>query len=120
MRISDCSSDVCSSDLLIRDVLVLPQTAGSLTFLGAMFIVLLAPIFSGLWGWLDRFGANPSKPGKSAFGLLFAGLAFVPLAYAAERVGASGAMSPGWWLVLASFILESTEARRVGKNGGRT
>ncbi|MDP2183848.1 MAG: oligopeptide:H+ symporter, partial [Xanthomonadales bacterium] len=36
--------------LLIRDVLVLPQTAGSLTFLGAMFIVLLAPIFTGLWG----------------------------------------------------------------------
>jgi len=95
--------------LLIRDVLVLPQTAGSLTFLGAMFIVLLAPVFTGLWGWLDRFGANPSKPGKSAFGLLFAGLAFVPLAFAAEQVGATGVMASVWWLVLAYFILEIGE-----------
>jgi len=95
--------------LLIRDVLVLPQTAGSLTFLGALFIVLLAPVFTGLWGWLDRFGANPSKPTKSAYGLLFAGLAFVPLAFAAERVGATGVMASVWWLVLAYFILEIGE-----------
>src|SRR3546814_20855050 len=40
---------------------------------------------------------------------LFAGLAFVPLAYAAERVGASGAMASVWWLVLAYFILEVGE-----------
>src|SRR3546814_1948365 len=40
---------------------------------------------------------------------LFAGLAFVPLAYAAERVGASGAMASVWWLVLAYFILEIGE-----------
>ncbi|MCB1627931.1 MAG: oligopeptide:H+ symporter [Xanthomonadales bacterium] len=94
---------------LLRDLLVLPQTAGSLTFLGAMFIVLLAPIFTGLWGWLDRFGANPSKPIKSAIGLVFAGLAFVPLALAAEEVGATGAMASVWWLVLAYFVLEIGE-----------
>jgi len=95
--------------LLVRDVLVLPQTAGSLTYLGAMFIVLLAPLFTGLWGWLDRYGANPSKPTKSALGLLFAGLAFVPLAFAAEQVGATGAIASVWWLVLAYFILEVGE-----------
>ncbi|MFL6591290.1 MAG: peptide MFS transporter, partial [Luteimonas sp.] len=39
---------------LLRDAVVLPQTAGSLTYLGALFIVLLAPLFSVLWGWLDR------------------------------------------------------------------
>lgn len=95
--------------LLLRDLLVLPQTAGSLTFLGAMFIVLLAPIFTGLWGWLDRFGANPTKPTKSAIGLLFAGLAFVPLALAAEQVGATGVMASVWWLVLAYLVLEIGE-----------
>lgn len=95
--------------LLIRDVLVLPQTAGSLTYLGAMFIVLLAPVFTGIWGWLDRFGANPSKPTKSALGLLFAGIAFLPLAFAAEQVGATGAIASVWWLVLAYFILEVGE-----------
>ena len=33
------------------------STGGSLTYLGALFLVLLAPVFTGLWGWLDRFGA---------------------------------------------------------------
>ncbi|WP_332309388.1 peptide MFS transporter [Pseudomarimonas arenosa] len=95
--------------LLVRDLLVLPQTAGSLTFLGAMFIVLLAPIFTVLWGWLDRYQLNPTKPTKSAIGLLFGGLAFIPLAMAAEQVGSTGQMASVWWLVLAYFILEIGE-----------
>ncbi|GAB2522517.1 peptide MFS transporter [Lysobacter humi (ex Lee et al. 2017)] len=94
---------------LIRDVLVLRQTAGSLTFLGAMFIVLLAPLFSVLWAWLDRRGLDPSKPVKSALGLMFAGLAFVPLALAAQSAGASGVVESVWWLVLAYFLLELGE-----------
>ena len=95
--------------LLVRDLLVLPQNASSLTFLGALFIVLLAPAFSGLWGWLDRFGANPSKPIKSAIGLLFGGLAFVPLALAAQQAGETGVMASVWWLVAAYFVLEIGE-----------
>ena len=95
--------------LLVRDLLVLPQTAGSLTFLGAMFIVLLAPVFSVLWGALGRCGRDPSKPVKSAIGLLFSGLAFIPLALAAQQVGATGEMASVWWLVLAYFVLELGE-----------
>ena len=94
---------------LVRDVLVLPQTAGSLTFLGALFIVLLAPTFSVVWAWLGRRGRDPSKPVKSALGLMFAGLSFIPLAWAAEHAGASGAMASVWWLVLAYFVLEVGE-----------
>ena len=94
---------------LIRDVLVLPQTAGSLTFLGAMFIVLLAPTFSVVWGWLGRRGRDPSKPVKSALGLVFAGLSFIPLAWEAEQAGATGALASVWWLVLAYFVLEVGE-----------
>ena len=95
--------------LLMRDLLILPQTAGSLTFLGSMFIVLLAPIFTFLWSWLDRYRADPSKPFKSALGLLFAGLSFIPLALAAQEVGVTGAMASVWWLVAAYFILEIGE-----------
>lgn len=95
--------------LLVRDSVVLPQTAGSLTYLGALFLVLLAPLFSGLWGWLDRRGADPSKPVKSALGLLLAGLSFVPLLWAAEQAGATGQQASVWWLVLAYFILELGE-----------
>lgn len=95
--------------LLVRDCVALPQTAGSLTYLGAFFLVALAPLFSALWGWLDTRGADPSKPAKSAVGLLFAGLSFIPLALAAQQVGATGAMASVWWLVLAYLILEIGE-----------
>lgn len=95
--------------LLLRDCVVLPQTAGSLTYLGALFLVLLAPLFSGLWGWLDQRGADPSKPLKSALGLVLAGLSFLPLMWAAQQAGASGAQASVWWLVLAYFILELGE-----------
>jgi POT family proton-dependent oligopeptide transporter len=94
---------------LLRDVLALPQTAGSLTYLGALFIVLLAPLFSVLWGWLDRRGMDPSKPVKSALGLLLAGLSFIPLAIAAQQAGASGELASVWWLVLAYLVLELGE-----------
>jgi POT family proton-dependent oligopeptide transporter len=95
--------------LLVRDCVVLPQTAGSLTYLGALFLVLLAPVFAALWAWLDRRGLDPSKPVKAAWGLVFAGLSFIPLAWAAQQVGISGQMASVWWLVLAYLILEIGE-----------
>jgi len=42
-------------------------------------------------------------------GLLLAGLSFVPLALAAQQVGASGQMARVWWLVLAYLVLEAGE-----------
>ncbi|QNP41113.1 peptide MFS transporter [Lysobacter solisilvae (ex Woo and Kim 2020)] len=94
---------------LLRDAVVLPQTAGSLTYLGALFIVLLAPLFSVIWAWLDRRGLDPSKPTKSAMGLFFGGLSFLPLVWAAQHAGATGAMASVWWLVLAYLLLELGE-----------
>jgi len=94
---------------LVRDCVVLPQTAGSLTYLGAIFLVLLAPIFAALWAWMDRRGVDPSKPVKSAIGLAFAGLSFIPLTWAAQQVGISGQMASVWWLVLAYLVLEIGE-----------
>jgi len=92
----------------IRDMSFVQQTAGSLTFLGAFFIVAFTPLFSWLWPWLDKRGLNPSKPGKSAIGLLLAGLSFLPMAYAAHLAGISGVANV-WWLVLAYAILELGE-----------
>ena len=92
----------------IRDMSFVQQTAGSLTFLGAFFIVALTPFFSWLWPWLDRRGKNPSKPAKSAIGLLLGGLAFLPMAYAAHLAGINGVASV-WWLVFAYAILEFGE-----------
>jgi POT family proton-dependent oligopeptide transporter len=95
--------------MLVRDCLVIPQTAGSLTYLGGLFLVVLAPLFAILWAWLDRRRLDPSKPVKSSFGLIFAALSFVPLALAAQQVGATGQMASVWWLVLAYLILEIGE-----------
>lgn len=94
---------------LLHDALTLPQTAGSLTFLGSMFIVLLAPLFAVIWTWLDGRGLDPSKPTKSALGMLFAGLSFLPLVWAAQHAGGSGAIASVWWLVLAYLLLELGE-----------
>jgi POT family proton-dependent oligopeptide transporter len=91
-----------------RDVVLVPQTAGSLTFLGSFFIVVLSPLFAWLWPWLEKRGRNPSKPMKSAIGLLFAALSFLPLMAAAQSAG-SGAVASVWWLVLAYFVLEIGE-----------
>ena len=91
-----------------RDVVLVPQSAGSLTFLGSFFVVLLTPLFTWMWPWLERRGRNPSKPLKSAIGLLFAGLSFLPLMAAANTVGA-GALASVWWLVLAYLLLEIGE-----------
>jgi len=95
--------------LVLRDSVVLPQTAGSLTYLGALFLVVLAPVFAWLWAALARRGRDPSKPLKGAFGLVFGGLSFVPLALAAQQVGATGVMASVWWLVLAYLLLEIGE-----------
>ena len=91
-----------------RDVVLVPQTAGSLTFLGSFFIVLLSPLFAWLWPWLEARGRNPGKPLKSAIGLLFAALSFLPL-IAAAKIAGTGAMASVWWLVLAYLILEIGE-----------
>jgi POT family proton-dependent oligopeptide transporter len=91
-----------------HDVVLVPQTAGSLTYLGAFFIVVLAPLFSWLWPWLARKGRNPSKPVTMSLGLIFAGLSFLPL-MAAAKISGGGEMASVWYLVAAYFILEVGE-----------
>ena len=93
---------------LLHDLLLVPQTASSLTFLGALFVVLLTPVFAWLWPLLDRIGMNPSTPAKFGWGLIFAGLSFGVLLYAAANTG-EGIRVSVWWLVLAYFVLELGE-----------
>ena len=66
----------------------------------AIFVIILAPIFAFLWQKMgDR---QPSSPAKFAFGLLFAGIAFGVITFAASLTGA-GRVSP-WWLLVVYFI----------------
>jgi POT family proton-dependent oligopeptide transporter len=93
---------------LLRDLLIVKQTAASLTFLGALFVVLLTPVFAALWPLLDRRGLNPSAPAKFGWGLIFAGLSFAVLLYASGAAGTGERVSV-WWLVLAYLVLEVGE-----------
>ncbi len=66
----------------------------------AIFVIILAPTFAFIW---QRMGdRQPSSPAKFAFGLLFAGIAFGVITFAASLTGA-GRVSP-WWLVVVYFI----------------
>jgi len=63
----------------------------------AIFVILLAPVFAFIW---QRMGdRQPSSPAKFAFGLFFAGIAFVVITFAARLTGA-GRVSPIWLLVV--------------------
>jgi POT family proton-dependent oligopeptide transporter len=66
----------------------------------AIFVIMLAPVFAFIW---QRMGdRQPSSPAKFAFGLFFAGIAFVVITFAARLTGA-GRVSP-LWLVVVYFI----------------
>ncbi len=59
--------------------------------LNAGYIVLLAPVFAGLWTWLGRRGREPSAPAKFGLAMLQLGLGFLVLKWGAESVGLGNA-----------------------------
>jgi len=66
------------------------------------FVWILAPVFALIW---QRMGERqPSSPGKFAFGLLFAGIAFVVISFASTLTG-GGRVSPMWLVVV--YLLQS-------------
>lgn len=67
-----------------------------------LFVILLAPVFAGLWVKLGRW--QPSSPVKFAVGLLFAGLAFLLMAVAAVFT-ARGKVSPMW--LVGCYLLQT-------------
>jgi POT family proton-dependent oligopeptide transporter len=99
---------VLFSDRVMNRHFIIDWTAGQLTFLGAVFILALAPILSWLWPWLEKRGLNPSKPAKSGLGLVFAGLSFLALVWSARHPQENG-MAGLWWFVLAYLVLEIGE-----------
>nr|MBP9536385.1 MFS transporter [Pseudoxanthomonas sp.] len=79
-------------------------TAGQTTAIGALAVIAMSPLFAWLWPRLDKRGLNPSYPAKFAWGLVFCGLAFGVLAYAAANPG-PGMLVSLWWMILAYFVL---------------
>jgi proton-dependent oligopeptide transporter, POT family len=70
----------------------------------ALFIILMAPVFAALWMRLGK--QDFSAPAKFAMGLMFAGIGFVVMIFAANIVVGSGGsvkVSP-MWLVVSYFF----------------
>jgi proton-dependent oligopeptide transporter, POT family len=67
--------------------------AGIFQSINPIYIILLAPLFAGLWQWLGNTGREPSAPAKFALALAMMGLANLVLVWGAEAYGVA-AMTP--------------------------
>ena len=50
-------------------------------------IILFAPVFAWLWGWLDRKGWQPSTPAKFGIGLMLVGVAYLAMIAGSLKTG---------------------------------
>ena len=71
-----------------------------------IYIILLAPLFAGLWQWLGRRGKEPSAPAKFGLALAQMGLANLVLVWGAEAFGVA-AMTPVLFVFLY-YLLATT------------
>lgn len=70
-----------------RNMLGWDVPASMFQSINAIYIVLLAPLFAGLWIWLGRRGMEPSAPAKFGLGLLQLGLGFLVLVWGSQAAG---------------------------------
>ncbi len=72
------------------------------------FIILFSPLIAALWIMLAKRNIDLSSPAKFALGLALAGVGFLVMLFAANRVVASGGsvlVSP-WWLII-SYLFQT-------------
>jgi proton-dependent oligopeptide transporter, POT family len=74
--------------------------------INSFFVITLAPVAAWVWVSLGRRNRDLSSPGKFAFGLAMAGIGFVLMIFAANKVVSSGgtALVSPWWLVGSYFF----------------
>jgi proton-dependent oligopeptide transporter, POT family len=80
--------------------------AGIFQSINPIYIILLAPLFAGLWQMLGKRGIEPSAPAKFGLALLQMGLANLVLVWGAHAWGIA-AMTPVF-LVFAYYFFATT------------
>ena len=76
--------------------------------INSAFIIIFAPLFAALWVGMAKRGMELSSPAKFALGLALAGVGFLLMIFAANKVVASGGtvlVSP-WWLIV-SYLFQT-------------
>ena len=91
-----------------RTVLGWTIPASQFQSVNPLFILLFAPVFSGLWLSLKRRQMDPSTPLKFGLGIVQLGLGFVALYLGAFSSRATGVV-PWFWLVLGYFLHSTGE-----------
>ena len=71
-----------------------------------IYIILLAPLFAGLWQWLGKRGLEPSAPAKFALALFQVGAGFLVFAWGATAAGME-VMTPVI-LIFIIYLLHTT------------
>lgn len=69
-------------------------------------IIVLAPVVTLVWAWLQRRRMEPSIPRKFGFGLIFNGLGFLVLMYALKGLIDPQGMIP-FWPLAACYALQT-------------
>ncbi|WP_430447352.1 peptide MFS transporter [Sphingorhabdus contaminans] len=80
--------------------------AGIFQSINPIYIILLAPLFAGLWQWLGRKGKEPSAPAKFGIAVMQMGFANLVLVWGAEAYGIA-AMTPVY-LVFLYYLFATT------------
>ncbi|HEX8288847.1 MAG TPA: oligopeptide:H+ symporter [Pyrinomonadaceae bacterium] len=76
--------------------------------INSAFIIILAPVFAALWTYLGRRGSDISSPAKFALGLLFAGVGFLIMIFAANVVvGSNGALKVSAFWLTFSYLFQT-------------
>ena len=71
--------------------------------INAIYIVLLGPLFAGLWTWLAKRGLEPSTPAKFALGTIQLGAGFLVLV-AGATMGGEGAKTAVLFIFLIYLL----------------
>jgi len=71
-----------------------------------IYIILLSPLFAGLWQWLGKKGFEPFAPAKFGLARLQVGLSFLVFVWGAQSVGMA-AMTPVLFVFLI-YLLQTT------------
>ncbi|MEL7217121.1 MAG: MFS transporter, partial [Pseudomonadota bacterium] len=69
-----------------------------------IYIILLGPLFAGLWQWMAKKGIEPSTPAKMGLGIVQMGLAFVVMVWGANTFSTTGDAGAVMMPVLFLFI----------------
>lgn len=98
------SLNIFAEDKTNRTIFGWLMPASWLQSVNALFIIIFAPVFAGIWVALGKRDRSPSIPAKFGIGLVLLGGGFLVMRLAAQAYDASGGAVGPMWLVVTYFL----------------